>query len=165
MRKKRIGELLSKLHHVAVIVKNLDEAVEHYQALGIGPFEPVKVVHTDRMLYDKPAPPDIKNIAKGGQMGPIWLELIQPVSGKYVHKEFLESRGEGINHIAFLVDDIEEATSIMAESGFKVVVSMKNEGGGGVAFFDTDKVGGFMIELEELPPGVDQFYGSITSGE
>jgi len=165
MKKNRIGELLSKLHHLAVIVKDLDEAVEYYQALGIGPFEPVKVVHTDRMLYGKPAPPDIKNIAKGGRMGPIWLELIQPVSGKYIHKEFLDGRGEGINHICFLVDDIEEAMSIMAEAGFKVIVYQKNEGGGGMAFFDTDKVGGVVIELEELPPGVDEFYGSTTSGE
>ena len=165
MKKKRIGELLSKLHHMAVIVKNMDEAIEYYQALGIGPFEPVKIVHTDRMLYGKPAPPDIKNIARGAPMGPIWLELIQPVSGKYIHKEFLESRGEGINHISFLVDDIEEAISIMAEAGFKAIVYQKNVGGGGMAFFDTDKVGGVIIELQELPPGVDRYYGSTTSGE
>ena len=98
-------------------------------------------------------------------MGPIWLELIQPVSGKYIHKEFLESRGEGINHICFLVDDIEEVISIMAEAGFKAIVYQKNVGGGGMAFFDTDKVGGVIIELEELPPDVDRFYGSTTSGE
>jgi catechol 2,3-dioxygenase-like lactoylglutathione lyase family enzyme len=46
----------------------------------------------------------------------------------------LESHGEGINHIAFIVDDIEEATSIMVEAGFKVISSSKNEGGGGMAF-------------------------------
>ena len=98
-------------------------------------------------------------------MGPIWLELIQPVSGKYIHQEFLERRGEGINHISFIVDDIEEAISIMAESGFQAIVYQKNVGGGGMAFFDTDKVGGFIIELQELPPGVDRYYGSTTSGE
>jgi catechol 2,3-dioxygenase-like lactoylglutathione lyase family enzyme len=165
MEKKGIGELLSNLHHIAVIVKDMDEAIAYYQGLGMGPFEPVKVVHTDRMLYGKPAPPDIQLIARGGRMGPIWLELIQPVSGKYIHQEFLESRGEGINHISFLVDDIEEAMSIMAEAGFEAIVHQKNAGGGGMAFFDTDRVGGIIIELQELPPGVDRYYGSETSGE
>lgn len=37
----------------------------------------------------------------------------------------------------------------------------RNEGGGGMAFFDTNKVGGVLIELEELPPGVDRFYGDV----
>ncbi|NQT04419.1 MAG: VOC family protein [Dehalococcoidia bacterium] len=165
MKKKNRGELFSRPHHLAVIVKDMDEAIEYYQALGMGPFEPVKVVHTDRMLYGKPAPSDIKLIARGGQMGPIWLELIQPVSGKYIHNEFLERRGEGINHMSFLVDDIEEAISIMAEAGFEAIVYQKNVGGGGMAFFDTDKIGGVIIELQELPLGVDRYYGSTTSNK
>jgi methylmalonyl-CoA/ethylmalonyl-CoA epimerase len=111
------------------------------------------------MLYGKPASSDIKLISRGGQMGPIWLELIQPVSGKYIHNEFLERRGEGINHMSFLVDDIEEAIPIMAEAGFETIVYQKNVGGGGMAFFDTDKIGGVIIELQELPPGVDRYYG------
>ena len=106
--KKSMSELFSRPHHLAVIVRDMDKAMAYYQALGLGPFEPVKVVQTDRMIFGKSAPSDIKLIAKGGQMGPIWLELIQPISGKYIHNEFLERRGEGINHISFLVDDIEE---------------------------------------------------------
>lgn len=164
MKKKRIGELLSRFHHVGVVVKNMDEAVEYYQALGIGPFESLNLVQIDRRVYGKPAP-DVKVIAKGAQMGPIGFELVQPVSGKSVQKEFLESRGEGINHIAFLVDDIEEAISIMVEAGYKVVSHAKNAGGGGIAYFDTDKVGGVIIALHELPPGVDRCWGSTTSSE
>ena len=51
MKRKSIGELFSEPHHLAVIVKDMDEAIEYYQALGFGPFEPVKVVHTDRKLF------------------------------------------------------------------------------------------------------------------
>lgn len=155
MKKKTIGELLSRFHHIGVVVRNIDKAVEYYQALGIGPFEPSNLVHIDRRIYGKPVT-DVKLIAKGITLGPIGFELVQPVSGETPQKEFLESRGEGINHIAFIVDDIEEAISIMVEAGFKVVSSAKNEGGGGVAFFDTDKVGGVQIELEELPPHLNE---------
>ena len=50
------------------------------------------------------------------------------------------------------------------EAGFKVIYSSKNEGGGGMAFFDTDRVGGIVIELEELPPHLaDDPYWGIKS--
>lgn len=163
MKKKTIGELLSKFHHVGVMVKNIDEAVEYYQRLGMGPFEPSNLVHIDRQMFGKPVPADVKNIVKATRMGPIGIELIQPVSGKSVHREWLESHGEGINHIGFIVDDIGEAMSIMVEAGFKVISSSKNEGGGGMAFFDTDKIGGIIIEMEELPPHLneDPYWGII----
>ena len=113
------------------------------------------MVHTDRKIYGKSVT-DVKFVAKATNIGPIGIELIQPVSGETPQKQFLESRGEGISHIAFIVDDIEEAISIMVEEGFQVISSSKNEGGGGMAFFDTDKVGGVQIELEELPPHLDE---------
>ena len=40
MKKKTVGELLSKFHHLAIIVKDVDQAVDYLQGLGIGPFEP-----------------------------------------------------------------------------------------------------------------------------
>jgi|TARA_Y100000031_G_C8223885_1_gene387337 4-hydroxyphenylpyruvate dioxygenase-like putative hemolysin len=162
--KKGLGELLSRFHHVGVLVKNMDEAVEYYRGLGIGPFESFNLVQIDRKVYGKPAP-NVKVIAKGAQMGPIGFELVQPVSGKSVQKEWLKRRGEGINHLAFLVEDIEEATSIMVEAGFKVISCAKNKGGGGTAYFDTDKIGGVIIAQHELPPGVNRLWGSETSGE
>ena len=166
MKKKSVGELLSRFHHVGVLVKNMDEAVAHYQALGMGPFRRSTLVHTDRKMYGKPAP-DVKLVARGAQMGPIGFEIVQPVSGESVQKETLDTRGEGINHVGFIVDDIEEAKSIMVEEGFKVISSGKNEGGGGMAYFDTDKVGGVMIELEELPPHLyeDPYWGIKPWGE
>jgi methylmalonyl-CoA epimerase len=161
MTKKTIGELLSRFHHISVIVKDLDRAVEYYEALGMGPFEPSNMVHIDRKLYGKPTPSDIKNVVKATNLGPIGIELLQPVSGESPQKKFLESHGEGIHHIAFIVDDIKEATAIMTEAGFEVVSSSNNQGGGGMAFFDADKVGGVQIELEELPPHLqeDRYWG------
>jgi len=156
MRKKGIGEILSRFHHVGVLVKNMEEAIDHYQAMGFGPFDSMgfsgrPVTVTDRTLHGMPAT-DIVNVAKKTTLGPVLLELVQPVAGKSVQKEWLESKGEGINHICFAVDDIEEATSIMTEEGFKVITSGKFEGGGGMAYFDTDKVGGVQFELLEAPP-------------
>jgi len=161
MSRKTIGEILSKFHHISIIVSDLDRAIKYYEALGIGPFEPSNMVHIDRKLYGKPTPSDIKNAVAATNLGPIGIELLQPVSGDSPQKRFLESHGEGIHHIAFIVDDIKEATDIMTEAGFNVVSSSNNQGGGGMAFFDTDRVGGVQIELEELPPHLenDRYWG------
>lgn len=154
MKKKTVAELLTRFHHIGILVKNVEKATEYYECLGMGQFGPSNLVHVDRKIYGKPAV-GVKNAAKNTKLGPIGLEIIQPISGDTPQKRWIDSHGEGINHIAFIVDDIEEAISIMTEAGFKVISSSKNEGGGGMAYFDTDKVGGVQIELEELPPHLD----------
>ncbi len=49
----------------------------------------------------------------------------------------------------------------MVDAGFEVIASSKNEGGGGMVYFDTDKVGGVQIELEQLSPhrNEDRYWG------
>ena len=161
MSKKSVNQLLSRLHHVGVLVNDMDRAVEHYENLGFGRFLPSKLVHVDREMRGKPAP-DVKNIGKGLRLGPIGFELVQPVAGQSIQKEYLETHGECINHIAFVVDDIQEAIAVMIQEGFKLMSYSKNEGGGGMAYFDTDKIGGVQIELEQLPPFLadDPFWGT-----
>ena len=140
----------SKVAQIGVIVRDMDKAIEYYQSLGIGPFEPLKTTSTDRKAYGKPAP-DVKNLVRVTQMGQVQFELVQPVSGESVQKEFLEGRGEGINHLGFLVDDLDKEVAKLVEKGFKVTSSVKFVGGGGVAYLDTDRVGGVMFELIQWP--------------
>ena len=152
--KKTVEDLLTRMHHIGVMVRDVDEAVEHYQSLGIGPFGPSNLAHVDREVHGKPAP-DVQNLARVTTLGPIGFEVVQAISGESVQQEFLERRGEGINHTCFVVDDIHEAIAVMAKAGFKPISYANNVGGGGVAYFDTDKVGGVQIELEQLPPHLD----------
>ncbi len=141
----------SKVDQVGVIVEDMERAVEHFQALGIGPFKPLNVVFTDRKVYGKPAD-NVRHLIRVARMGQIEFELLQPASGKSVQREFLESKGEGINHLGFFVDDIEREMASLVEKGFKLISNGKFVGGGGFAYFDTDKVGGVMFELVQWPP-------------
>jgi len=137
--------------HVSVIVRDMEKAVKYYESLGIGPFEQTlgRASNVYREVYGKPAP-DVKNIEMTAQMGPIRFALIQPISGESVQKEFLEKHGEGVDHIGFRVDDLERETAELTQKGFKVVSSIRI-GDGGLNFYDTDKVGGVMIELMQPP--------------
>ena len=142
--------LFSKIDQVGVLVADMDRAAEYYESLGIGPFEALNVTAYDRKVYGKPAD-DVKNLGKAAWVGEIHFELIQPVSGKSVQRDSLEKRGENINHLGFFTDDLEKGVDILVRQGFNIISSGKFEGGGGFAYFDTDRVGGVQFELLQWP--------------
>lgn len=142
--------LFTKLDHVGVVVRDMGCAVKHYQFLGIGPFEPSTLGSTDRKLRGKPAD-DIHQEVRKAMIGQLGLQLIRPISGESPQKEFLESKGEGINHIAFLVDNLDEAVAKMVKKGYKIIYSAKYTKGGGEVYLDTAEVGGFYIQLFQWP--------------
>jgi 4-hydroxyphenylpyruvate dioxygenase-like putative hemolysin len=137
----------SIVHQIGVIVRDIDESVTFYEGLGIGPFESPKgpAPIFDRQVYGKPAP-DVKNRISTTQMGAVQLELVQPVSGKSLQMEFLERHGEGVNHLAFLVDDLDGEVAKLVQKGFRVISSGKTARSA-FAYLDTDKVGGIIFEL------------------
>lgn len=136
-------------HHIGVIVRDLDNAMKHYESLGIGPFEEFPSSEmdglTDKTMYGKRI--DFKIRAAMCKMGDLELELIQPVKDAALMEDFLKSRGEGIHHIAFLVDNLEEETAKLTGKGYKIVFSVKRPGGGGGVYLDTGKVGGVILEF------------------
>ena len=130
-----------KFHHIGAVVKDLDEAVEYYQSLGIVDKA------TDRITMEgKKA----KLVGRFIHIGSLLIELWQPVRGETVQQEFLDSRGEGVNHIAFHVDDLEREKEKMAEKGIPVVFTVR-DAHGYMAYFDTRKVGNILIELIQSP--------------
>ena len=147
MKKDWIEESESwEFHHLGVVVRDLDKAIEYFQLLGIGPFKsnPSEVA-TDRRVYGKPA--EIKLRGAEAQLGPIKFELIQPVAGESVQKEFLETKGEGINHIGFMVDDLDRQVKKLEEKGFRPISTGKIPPKGAFAYMGTNRVGGVFIEL------------------
>ncbi len=154
MDKNKLVELpFPKLDHIGVIVRDMDKAIQHYQSLGIGPFEHVKnIVPLDRRIWDKPTKlEDIKLKIRMAKMVPVNIELIQPVAGESPWKEFLDSKGEGISHLGFYVDNIEEEMAKLKQKGFRALMSAQFKYGGGAAYFDTAGVGWGIIELVQWP--------------
>ena len=150
--------LYSKIDHVGLIVRDLDKAVEHLQSMGIGPFKPLKkIIRYDTKLYGKPVDPDdIKLGVKMANIGSgVKLELIQPLTGG-PWREFLETKGGGMHHLAFTVDDVDKEVAKLVEKGIAVIYSAKFQGGGVAAYLDTSKLGGLVdvVELVRWSPGM-----------
>lgn len=117
-----------KLRHVGIPVRDLDKSREAYRSLGIASFQQEFVIDSSKfaeyLVYGKTPDPVVRTRVAMGQVGPLGVELLQPLQGETVHKELLEKTGEGIGHIAYTVDDLEAETVKMMEKGFPVILSI-----------------------------------------
>ena len=80
------------------------------------------------------------------QVGDVQLELIQPLEEKSVHGEFLDSKGKGIQHIMFSVEDFDKEIARLSEGGAIELLRAKLPGGPELAYLDLN-VGGIIVEL------------------
>ena len=153
-----------KLHHIGVVVGDMDKSVEYYRSLEMATFDPAEYHQTigiptsePELLFQssnyevftvngKPPETPVKLRVRFVPMGSATLELIQPVEGESPHKEFLHSVGEGLHHIAYLVDDLEKETGKLIGKGAKIIFGGKRPGRS-FAYFDTRKVGNIITEL------------------
>jgi hypothetical protein len=145
--------VFSEPFHAGVVVKDLDEAVKHLSALGFGPFEAYHgslgvVPPVKRKLRGKPADCDLKIMA--ADMGPIKLELIQP-SGECIHSEFLNSKGEGLHHLGFYVDELDKEVEELAKEGMLPVFESTAANGKFCAYYEPEGAGGIIMELVRRP--------------
>ena len=131
-----------KLHHVGVVVRDLEKSIEYYKSLGV-----VEKVSALLTAEGKKA----KLIGIFLHVGNMNLELWEPLRGATVQQEFLDSCGEGVNHLAYTVDDYDkEYADLVEKQGIRHVFGAKppSEGDHQAGYFDTRKKGhNIIIEL------------------
>lgn len=77
------------------------------------------------------------------------LEILESTTPDGPVAKFIESRGEGIQHIALRVDDIEGALKELKEKGIRLIDEKPRYGAGGakIAFIHPKETGGVLLEL------------------
>ena len=101
-----------RIDHVAIIVRNIEQALVFYRdTLGIEPSE-IKEVPTEQVR--------IAFLPMGGPGGSE-IELIEPTTPDSSLSKFLDKRGEGMHHICLEVENIETALQEMQEKGAAVL--------------------------------------------
>ena len=138
-----------KLHHIGIVVRDMAKAIERYRLMGIGPFEaptnPLDVVER-KFLYKPIDVSKMKLLVKFADIGLSKLELLQPLEGESLWKEFLDTQGEGLSHLGFTVDNIEREEAKLLKEGFRLLYRSKYRNGGGALYFDTG-VGSAAMEI------------------
>lgn len=131
--------MIKKIHHIAVAVKNLDEAVQLYENLFGVKASKIKDVPEQGI---KAA---LIPIGDGGEIE--FLEPIDPNSGV---AKFLEGRGEGIHHICLEVDHIDQTLADIAAKGCQLIDKKARKGlAGQIGFLHPKSTKGVLIELAE----------------
>jgi hypothetical protein len=148
--------LKNGIAQVCLIVEDLDKAMEKYWKLfGIGPWH----VYT----YGKPL---VKKMSYRGRpsehrmrvalsyIGPLRIELIEPLEGDTIYRDFVEEHGYGVHHFGVLVENMEAAIAQAEASGLTMIQDGSGfglDGDGHYAYLDTaDKIG-VTIELIQRP--------------
>jgi methylmalonyl-CoA/ethylmalonyl-CoA epimerase len=143
----------SKLHHLSVVVKNMDEAVKFYQSVGIGPFKDYPPL-TDYVKLNVQDETGFFNLKfKIAQVGGIEIQLCQPGEGKSPYKDFLEKKGEGVYHLGFVVDNVDASEAELKKLGLQVLSSGRREDGSGFSYLDTAEKAGVVLLVRQSPGG------------
>lgn len=127
------------IDHIGVAVKSIEQAGKFYtEILGLG-IEDVENVAEQKV-----------NVA----FIPITdseVELLESTDPDGPVAKYIDSRGEGVQHIAFRVENIEEALEELKERGVRLIDQAPREGAGGakIAFIHPKETNGVLVEICE----------------
>ena len=109
---------LPQVDQIGFVVKDLDKALERYQPM----FGEFAVMDAFDMEWDYRGKPEVSSLKIAfGKSGDVEIELIEWVSGKTPHKEFLDAGHEGMHHLRFVVDNIEEKVQQARAYGYQEI--------------------------------------------
>lgn len=138
---------IGPIHHVAVVVRSIDEALPRYRALfGWEPEEEPRVFASQRVrLCFLPTGPE--PAAR--------VELIEPVDEESGVARFLAGRGEGLHHVCLRSDDLPADLDRLAAAEAELIDREPREGAHGeVAFIHPRSLNGVLWELlSDARPG------------
>lgn len=131
-----------RLDHIAIIVRDTDEALKFYRdQLGLPflfsqtmPDAPVRLTHLD---------------AGGG----VHLQLVQPLSAEHPLHAWLEKNGEGLQHLCFKVENVADSMKVLPGLGLALGVKAPRSGPNGraSAFLDPATTRGVQFEITSDP--------------
>jgi methylmalonyl-CoA epimerase len=136
------GLRIGKIHHVAIIVRDLNSVLELYRdRFGLA-VETVMPIPYDRVTIGFLP------------VGEVKIELVQPDDDTTGAAKFLASKGEGFHHVCFEVPDIQAALDTLAADGLVLIDKAARKGAEGpVAFIHPKSCHGVLVELIEAPGG------------
>ena len=154
MGEKAAGQFNSaKLHHIGVVVKDLDKTIEYLESIGIGPFEFKKgkkagIISFNGELHNKPA--SWKTKISNANLQPVQLELLEPAEGNQALQESLDKTGEGLHHIGFITDDLDKEIAKFKKAGVKIWTLSRDKNDAGFLYTEPVPAGGIAIEYRSF---------------
>lgn len=130
-----------KIDHLGIAVNSIDEGRQFWtDVLGL-PFDGSETVEAQKVT------------TAFFPVGESEVELLESTSADGPVAKYIEKRGQGIQHVAFRVADIEAALEELKEKGVRLIDQTPRVGAGGarIAFLHPKATNGVLVELCERP--------------
>ena len=129
--------MISKINHIGIAVKSLEEQIPFYRDILNLKFEGTEEV------------PDQKVKVAMFQIGEVRIELLEPTSEKSPIARFIDKKGQGMHHIAYESDDIEKEIEQAAAKGIKMIDKAPRDGAHNtkIAFMHPRSTGKVLTEI------------------
>lgn len=128
---------MKNIEHIGIAVKDLDEANEVYAKLFGKPSYKTEVVESESVKT---------SFFKVGNQK---IELLEGLHEESIITKYIEKKGEGVHHIAFEVDNINQEIERLKQEGFVVLSDTPKQGADNklVVFLHPKSAQGVLIEL------------------
>ncbi|MDQ1627318.1 MAG: methylmalonyl-CoA/ethylmalonyl-CoA epimerase [Actinomycetota bacterium] len=137
--------MLTRIDHVGLAVRDLDAAIAFYEnTFGM------RVVHQE-VNEEQGVREAMLAVGDSGSC----IQLLAPATPESTIATFLERNGEGIQQVAYGVDDIDAATAELRSRGLRLLYDEPRRGTAGsrINFVHPKDAGGVLVELVEAAPG------------
>ena len=131
--------MLTKINHIGIAVKSLEESIPFYRDQLSMPFAGIEEVAEQKVRVAML------------QVGESKIELLEPTSDDSPVAKFIEKSGPGIHHLAYEVEDIEAAIVRLMADGARMIDEKPRNGAHGtrIAFVHPKSSNGVLTELCE----------------
>ena len=130
---------IKRIAHIGIAVKDRDQTKVLYQEMLSLPVSHEEMLGELKIAFVP--------------VGPTNVELVQSTDPEGVMNKYIEKKGEGIHHLAFEVDDIDQALEELKAKGVPLVDQQARPGAHGarIAFLHPKATYGVLIELCQYP--------------
>jgi methylmalonyl-CoA/ethylmalonyl-CoA epimerase len=128
-----------KIDHIGVAVESLEDSLKVYEGiLGLG-------------LHGKETVAEQKVTTAFLPLGETEVELLESTDPEGPIGKFIANKGQGIQHVAFRVENIDEALAELKAKGVRLIDEVPRYGAGGarIAFIHPKATNGVLVELCE----------------
>lgn len=151
---------LGPISHVGIVVEDCEKAAAWWERVfGVGPFS-TEIYTLDESTHFrfKGEPAYARMKASIAYSGKVFVELVEVLEGESPHTEFLRQHGEGLQHVAFSVKDIDQVVQKLAKEGIVPILEYTFDTQQGEHAFRVQEVylntaeaiGGSTIQLIEI---------------
>jgi len=160
---------IKNVWHVALVTEQIDECTRRmWNDLGIGPWHYVLFAFPKEHSRVDGKNVDFQVSAAITQVGFLALGYDQPLTVPNPYAAMLRARGGGAHHLAFEIDDEEEARAYMRQVGYRELLAADRigpAGEGAAGYFDAVDELGTVIELSKVPkelPSVQRVFPAAS---